>query len=357
VVQRGNPAECAAVSAELTRLTRELLAPAWLAGARPKVESANRAAGLAPTQAQFDAQVEAWRTELLAHLFDAMQWSRAAEHVALIFKTAADREGPLERRKLALRTLDEIVAPQDTVAVQQREALRSEILAGQHAADADPSKDLLHRVAEMREPIRLCYQEQLAREPGARYHGTVKFRIDPSGEASPIAVTDLPELIVRCVEAVVRATHFAPSAEPRIIQIPFTFVPEPGASAAPNPCLAYEPSVVELAGTLERKDYPGPPNYESIEHGDARETTWLLRLDHPACTLDGASSSYPGRLGISVLQLVFEDAARDYPRYRPLLGKHIVARGRLFGAETGHHHTEVLLMVKKLEAVKDAGRP
>jgi hypothetical protein len=352
VVERGNPAERAAVAAELTRLARELLDPAWLATARPKVERANGAAGLMPTPAQLSAQIEAWRTELLAHVFDAMRVVHAPEDVALIFKIAADSTEPLDRRKLALLVLDAIVLPQDAMAIQQREALRNEMSAAQQAADADPSTDLRRRVAEMRAPFRLCYQEQLAREPGAGYHGTVKFTIEPNGQTSTIATTDLPEGMIPCVEAVVQATRFASAAESRVVQFPLTLVADSGTSAASNPCLSYEPSVVELAGTLERKDYPGPPNYESIEHGDARETTWLLRLDRAACTLDGASPSDPARLGITLLQLVFMDADHEYPQYRSLMGKRIVARGTLFGAQTGHHHTDVLLTVSEIKASK-----
>jgi len=46
------------------------------------------------------------------------------------------------------------------------------------------------------------------------------------------------------------------------------------------------------------------------------------------------------------------DAAHEYPKYRPLMGKRIVARGMLFGAQTGHHHTDVLLTVSELRLAK-----
>ena len=36
-------------------------------------------------------------------------------------------------------------------------------------------------------------------------------------------------------------------------------------------------------GTLERKTFPGPPQYESIAAGDEPETVWLLKLDAPVC--------------------------------------------------------------------------
>jgi hypothetical protein len=48
-----------------------------------------------------------------------------------------------------------------------------------------------------------------------------------------------------------------------------------------NPILHYEPTVVKLSGTIIKKTYPGPPNYESIKNGDAREDGIFLKLDQP----------------------------------------------------------------------------
>ena len=154
-----------------------------------------------------------------------------------------------------------------------------------------------------------------------------------------------------CIDAVIRASRFAPSAEARRVQVPLAFVPESqNAASAASTCLPYEPALVELTGVLERRDYAGPPNYESIERGDAKETTWLLHLDRQACTEDNGDSSQAARLGLLRMQLVFNPAARAYDKYRPLMGKHIVARGSLFTAQTGHHHTDVLLTVSELRA-------
>lgn len=45
--------------------------------------------------------------------------------------------------------------------------------------------------------------------------------------------------------------------------------------------LLYEPSVITIEGKVSEATYPGPPNYESIENGDARETSLILALDKP----------------------------------------------------------------------------
>src|SRR5215470_13099408 len=112
----------------------------------------------------------------------------------------------------------------------------------------------------------------------------------------------------------------------------------PAQAQNPAGCLPYEPSVVELTGTLIRETFPGPPNYESAQHGDAPEVYWLLRLSRPICV--DADKTEPGlnpeQKDVRRIQLVFSDA-KVYKTQRALLGKGVLARGTLFGAHTGHH--------------------
>jgi hypothetical protein len=114
-------------------------------------------------------------------------------------------------------------------------------------------------------------------------------------------------------------------------------------------CLSYEPTVVKLAGTIISKIYPGPPEYESIRKGDEPETYWLLVLPQPACVTrdDTQRYSYSSQEGVRQIQLVFKDEGM-YKTYRSLLGKHVLATGTLFGANTIHHKTPVLLWVQNL---------
>jgi hypothetical protein len=51
----------------------------------------------------------------------------------------------------------------------------------------------------------------------------------------------------------------------------------------------------------------------------------------------------PGQKNVRRVQLVLDQTA--YERYKALLGRKVVATGSLFGANTGHHHTPVLLTV------------
>lgn len=117
-------------------------------------------------------------------------------------------------------------------------------------------------------------------------------------------------------------------------------------------CLSYEPAVVKLSGTLVRKTFPGPPNYENIHRGDRPETYWLLKLSQPVCVNEDKSepSLNPAHDDIRSVQLVLTGEA--YKKYKTLVGKRVVATGTLFGEHTGHHHTPVLLTVSGLTHVE-----
>jgi hypothetical protein len=114
-------------------------------------------------------------------------------------------------------------------------------------------------------------------------------------------------------------------------------------------CLSYEPTVVNLTGTIISRTFPGPPNYESIRKGDEPENYWLLLLPRPVCVTEGNiyPDLHPAQKNIRRIQLVFK-SEKSYETYRRLLGKRVVATGTLYGAYSGHHKTPVLLTVKTL---------
>src|SRR5215471_16803814 len=115
-------------------------------------------------------------------------------------------------------------------------------------------------------------------------------------------------------------------------------------SQSKQPCLDYGPAEVRLTGTIVRKTYPGPPEYESVRKGDAPERYWLLVLSRPICTNEGRPNFDPAYKNVRTLQLVF-DSENAYKKYRVLLGKQVIATGTLFGGINIHHKTRVLLIV------------
>jgi hypothetical protein len=110
-------------------------------------------------------------------------------------------------------------------------------------------------------------------------------------------------------------------------------------------CLTYEPDTVSLKGTIKRRTFAGPPNYESVAKGDQPERMWVLRLARPICV--AASGDRKEEKNVSDLQLVFA-GAEDYRRYRSFVGRRVTVNGTLFPAQTGHHYTRVLLTVTRI---------
>jgi Domain of unknown function (DUF4431) len=113
------------------------------------------------------------------------------------------------------------------------------------------------------------------------------------------------------------------------------------ASAQKQPCLNYAPEVVQLIGTISKKTFPGPPNYESIRKGDKPETYWVLKLPDTVCT--EASGDNDAENSVTDLQLILTQ--KQYTLYRKFLGRRVNVAGKLSHAQTGHHHTPVLMEV------------
>ncbi len=120
----------------------------------------------------------------------------------------------------------------------------------------------------------------------------------------------------------------------------FLFALTAQASAQKN-CLSYDKDAVSLTGSISKKTFPGPPNYESIRKGDKPETYWILHLAKPICTT--ASGDNDAEKNVTDLQLILTE--KQFAHYRRFLGRRARVTGRLSHAITGHHHTPVLIEV------------
>ncbi|WP_413496207.1 DUF4431 domain-containing protein [Morganella psychrotolerans] len=96
---------------------------------------------------------------------------------------------------------------------------------------------------------------------------------------------------------------------------------------------------VSITGEMKRTVYPGPPNYESIEDGDEPEIYWILHTQKAMACMNNA----PEWGDKDKLQLVI--SGDFYNENKQLLNKPVVVNGQLMYAETGHHHTPVLIVV------------
>jgi hypothetical protein len=89
-------------------------------------------------------------------------------------------------------------------------------------------------------------------------------------------------------------------------------------------CLRYD--FVSLTGTLVRQTYPGPPDYESVAKGDEPLVIWVLQLDQSICVAD-PDPRYPREYYEREVQLVV--TPDQYARYKNLLGRKVIANGKL----------------------------
>ena len=115
-------------------------------------------------------------------------------------------------------------------------------------------------------------------------------------------------------------------------------------------CLSAEPAAVTLKGRITRRTFAGRPNYESIKKGDEPETYWILHLARPVCVLGDDFNDQPEK-NVSKVQLVFS-GSEPYARYKKFFSKRVVVGGKLFHANTGHHHTKVLIMVSGMKGAQ-----
>ncbi|HEX2640592.1 MAG TPA: DUF4431 domain-containing protein [Pyrinomonadaceae bacterium] len=113
-------------------------------------------------------------------------------------------------------------------------------------------------------------------------------------------------------------------------------------------CLKTEPNPVRLDGVVYRKEFPGPPNYQSIREGDDRMRYWILRLNKETC-VEGDDFDNTRIQNVRDIQLVFADDS-FYKKYRALVKRRSRFRvaGTLFHQQSGYHVTKILISVKDL---------
>jgi hypothetical protein len=112
-----------------------------------------------------------------------------------------------------------------------------------------------------------------------------------------------------------------------------------------------EPNSVSFEGTLIRRTFAGPPNYEDVRKGDAREPAYILKLDEPICAagdefVDAGSKFdliqiFPDGTGAAAQGLAKE--------LRRLAGQRVSVEGKsAFGAHTGHHHAPLVMPITRI---------
>ena len=114
----------------------------------------------------------------------------------------------------------------------------------------------------------------------------------------------------------------------------------------------FDPTTVELFGTVEIQTFPGPPGYESIENGDEIERGWYLRLKTPVTVEANKPTTDLGCKTEKHVQVVH--MAIDWQRIserKLATSKTVRVTGRLFNRQNGHHHSRILIDVTEVNEV------
>ena len=110
--------------------------------------------------------------------------------------------------------------------------------------------------------------------------------------------------------------------------------------------LHYGPAVVELTGTLVLEEYFGPPGFGEDPKTDSRELYAILVLDAPVSVegvpADLIDKTYPDVRWVQLVRGIAD------PPFSPYQSMHVIVSGTLYGRHTGHHHTDVLLIVQSI---------
>lgn len=116
-------------------------------------------------------------------------------------------------------------------------------------------------------------------------------------------------------------------------------------SWAAVPCLHYGGSPVTLKGKVELQTFFGPPNYGENPDSDSRETQAILLLATPICVEVNATDyeeAEQNQVEVTLVPLHKENLKSQE-------GKQIAVQGTLYHEHTGHHHTPVLIEIKRIE--------
>lgn len=111
--------------------------------------------------------------------------------------------------------------------------------------------------------------------------------------------------------------------------------------------LKYEPEKVTLVGRVVLKTFYGPPNYGENPKTESKESQYVLLLDSPVDVI--GSLNDPGNVaerGVRKVTLLVLDF-KSHP-VEPWRGRRVAVEGSLFHANTGHHHTKVLIEVASI---------
>lgn len=125
-----------------------------------------------------------------------------------------------------------------------------------------------------------------------------------------------------------------------VLLLAMSGAPSQAGGGAPS-CLKVG-ATVSLHGRLISRTFAGPPGYDSVRDGDAAEVTPVLRLGRALCVTGLLGDTDLKRHWIRELQVLDVHDRLD-ARQRGACQRACVLPGQLARAESGHHHTPVMI--------------
>ena len=109
-------------------------------------------------------------------------------------------------------------------------------------------------------------------------------------------------------------------------------------------------SVSVITGTIGTESFYGPPGFGEHPKTDSKEEVYVLTVEKPITVISketDENATNTTKENVSRIQLIMPDN-NDASGYK---NKTVRLTGTFFGPQTGHHHTDVLLDVQKVEVL------
>jgi hypothetical protein len=109
-------------------------------------------------------------------------------------------------------------------------------------------------------------------------------------------------------------------------------------------------SVSVITGTITTESFYGPPGFGEHPKTDSKEESYILTVEKPITVISketDENATNTTKENVTRIQLIIPDN-NDASGYK---NKTVRLTGTFFGPQTGHHHTDVLMDVQKVEVL------
>lgn len=111
---------------------------------------------------------------------------------------------------------------------------------------------------------------------------------------------------------------------------------------------------IEFSGILHQEIRWGPPNFGENPQTDSQFTVWIVSVSNPIVVQGGVEIGGKSQSSVSEIQLSIDPTTFRADSLQPLVGKLIVATGRLWAGTSQGDVTPVVLGVENVASANQA---